>query len=194
MKARASALLLAAFAAGCATPIPPLPPGADPGARPAREPDIYYEPSPPEVVEAMLKLAGVGPGDTVVDLGSGDGRIPIAAATVFGARGRGIELDPRLVAVARANAARAGVADRVSFEEGDIFKADLSGATVVTLFLQPGINRRLSPKLRAELPPGARIVSHYHDGLRGWAPAGRSRSRGRPLYLWIVPPRQPASR
>ncbi|WP_315759947.1 SAM-dependent methyltransferase [Sphingomonas sp. Y38-1Y] len=187
-----AAFALALLTAACATPIPPLPAGADPDARPARHPDIYYEPSPDEVVTAMLTLAEVKAGDTVVDLGSGDGRIPNAAARQFGARGRGIELDPRLVAVARDNAARAGLGDRVTFEEGDIFKADLSSATVVTLFLQPGINRRLMPKLLAELPPGARIVSHYH-ATRGWPPVRRSRSRGRPLFLWIVPSRQPVS-
>lgn len=192
MARAASALTLVLLAAACATPIPPLPPGADPAARPAREPDIYYEPSPPEVVDAMLKLAKVGPGDVVVDLGSGDGRIPIVAALGFGARGRGIELDPRLVAVARANAVTAGVSTHATFEEGDIFKADLSGATVVTLFLQPGLNRRLMPKLRAELPPGARIVSHYH-AMRGWAPDRTIRVNGRRLFLWTVPPPQPTS-
>ncbi|MEZ0494833.1 cyclopropane-fatty-acyl-phospholipid synthase family protein [Sphingomonas sp. IW22] len=188
----ALALTLALCAAGCATPIPPLPPGADPAARPERTPDIYYEPSPREVVTAMLTLAEVDSRDTVFDLGSGDGRIPIAAARDFGARGVGIELDPRLVAVARANAEQAGVGERVRFEEGDIFKADLRSATVVTLFLHPGINRRLMPKLRAELAPGSRIISHYH-AMRGWPPARKIRSRGRPVYLWIVPPRQPVS-
>jgi tRNA A58 N-methylase Trm61 len=188
----AAVTILSLALAGCATPIPPLPPGTDAAARPERRPDIYYEPSPSEVVGAMLTLAGVTSRDTVYDLGSGDGRIPIAAARDFGARGVGIELDPRLVAVARANAQAAGMGDRVRFETGDIFKADLTEATVVTLFLQPGINRRLFPKLLAELPPGARIVSHYH-ATRGWPPASRSRSRGRPLYLWIVPPRQATS-
>ena len=183
-----SPLALLLCLAACATPIPPLPPGADPDARPERTPDIYYEPSPREVVQGMLSLAQVTGRDMVFDLGSGDGRIPIAAARDFGARGVGIELDPRLVAVARANAEREGVAARVRFEEGDIFKADLSGATVVTLFLQPGINRRLMPKLRAELPPGARIISHYH-AMRGWEPAKKIRVSGRPIFLWVVPPR-----
>lgn len=191
---RLTALALFLMLAACATPIPPLPPGADADARPERTPDIYYEPSPPEVVRGMLELATVGQGDVVYDLGSGDGRIPIAAARDFGARGVGIELDPRLVAVARENASKAGVADRTRFEVGDIFKVDLREASVVTLFLHPGINRRLMPKLIAELEPGSRIVSHYHS-IRGWPAERRVRVRGRTLYLWTVPARgaQPAN-
>lgn len=170
----------------CATAIPPLPEGADASARPERKPDIYYEPSPPQVVTAMLRLANVGPGDVVYDLGSGDGRIPIAAARDFGARGVGVEIDPRLTSVATANAQAAGVADRTSFRTEDIFKADFRDATVVTLFLFPDVNRRLKPKLLAELRPGTRIVSHFH-AMRDWEPEQKIRSRGRPLYLWTIP-------
>lgn len=179
----ASTLLLA----DCAWPLPPLPPGADATARPARKPDVGYQPTPVPVVTRMLDLAKVTPADTVLDLGSGDGRVPIAAARDYGARGRGIELEPRLVAVARANAAAAGVADRVTFEEGDIFAADLTGVSVVTLFLWPSLNDRLAPKLRAELKPGSRVVGYYHD-IDGWEPEAviGSALLGK-VYLWRVP-------
>ena len=119
-----------------------------------------YVPTPQLVVERMLELATVGPGDTVYDLGSGDGRLVIEAAKRHGARGIGIERDADLVERSRAAAAEARVADRVQFLRGDIFEADLRQASVVTLYLLPAMMLRLSPKLRAELPAGARIVSH----------------------------------
>ncbi|WP_212611898.1 SAM-dependent methyltransferase [Sphingomonas baiyangensis] len=184
---RGLAIVVAALLlGGCATAIPRLADGSVAAGEPARTPDVYYEPSPPEVVEAMLKLANVGPGDVVYDLGSGDGRIPIAAARDFGARGVGIEIDPRLVAVARENAAQAGVGDRVTFRGEDFFEADLSGASVVTLFLFPSINRRLAPRLLAQLKPGSRVIGHYH-AVPGWTPDARIRVRGRPLYRWTIP-------
>ncbi|MGQ0510481.1 MAG: SAM-dependent methyltransferase [Betaproteobacteria bacterium] len=119
-----------------------------------------YVPTPQLVVERMLELAKVGPGDTVFDLGSGDGRLVIEAAKRHGARGIGVERDAELVERSRAAAKEARVADRVQFVRGDIFEADLRRATVVTLYLLPAMMLRLSPKLRAELPAGARIVSH----------------------------------
>jgi predicted RNA methylase len=136
----------------------------------------------------MLDLAGVTANDVVYDLGSGDGRIVIAAAGRFGARGVGIELDPRLVAEARENAQRAGVADRVTFVEGDIFETDVSKATVVTLYLLTSINERLRPKLTRELPAGARVVSHQF-GMGDWAPEKELMVEGRPIYLWRIPAR-----
>ena len=157
-------------------------------ATPVREPDVRYEPSPMRVVRAMLKLADVTPNDVVYDLGSGDGRVPIMAAQAFGARAVGIEIDPDLVARARGNAERAGVAGRVTFRNEDLFEADLGDATVVTLFLSPSVNTRLRPRLLAELRPGARIVSHYHD-MDDWKPERRIHVDGRPVYLWIVPER-----
>ena len=177
----ASALAAALFAsAGCSQPVAP-----------ARAPDVPYEPSPPHVVRAMLELAGVGPGDVVYDLGSGDGRIVIAAAKDFGARGVGIDIDPARIAEANANAVRAGVTDRVKFIEGDLFQSDFSGATVVTLFLWPHINLKLRPQLVA-LKPGTRIVSYVHD-MGDWKPdrtvkVHNESGRERPLYLWVVPP------
>ena len=106
------------------------------------------------------------------DLGSGDGRLPILAAQLHGARGVGVEIDPKLVAIARANAAEAGVGDRVQFIEGDLFAADVSAATVVTLYLSTSLMRQIEPKLRSELRPGARIVSHQF-WFQGW-PADRT--------------------
>ena len=156
-----------------------------------RLPDIGYEPTPPDVVTAMLQLARVGPADTVYDLGSGDGRIVIAAAAQFGARGVGIEMQPHLVRASRQAAAAAGVADRVTFVEGDFFEVDLSAATVVTTYLWPSVNDRLEPKLRRELPPGARIVS-YTFPMGSWVPDATARaSTGRGISLWVVP-RRPA--
>lgn len=186
-------LLAVAALASCATPIPPLPPGADATAQPSRTPDIYYEPMPAAVVTALLRLAEVKPGDLVYDLGSGDGRVPIAAVIQFGARGVGIEIQPRLVAVARANAARAGVADRATFRTEDIFEADFRDATVVALFLFPHVNRRLRPKLLAELKPGTRVVSYYHD-MDDWQPESVVKVRGAPIYLWRIPEKADQSR
>jgi predicted RNA methylase len=133
----------------------------------------------------MLQLAGVGPGDLVYDLGSGDGRIPIIAAQKYGARGIGIEIDPSLVARARRNADDAGVADRVRFIEGDLFTADLSQVTVVTMYLSPNILKQIEPGLRA-LRPGTRIVSHQFS-MAGWAPDRRLTVDEAEIFLWIVP-------
>jgi SAM-dependent methyltransferase len=157
---------------------------------------VPYVNTPAEVVERMMRMAEIGPGDSVVDLGSGDGRIVIAAAR-RGARGLGVDLDPSLVRLAAQNAAQAGVADRARFEVRDIFDTDLSGANVVTLYLLPDFNVKLLPKLLA-LKPGTRIVSH-DGGIGDWPPdetlemrtpekpvgiGGRSR-----VDLWIVPAR-----
>lgn len=151
------------------------------------EPDVRYEPTPQPVVEQMLALARVAPGDVVYDLGSGDGRIPITAAR-RGARSVGIDIDPALVAKAEANAAAAGVADRVRFRTEDLFTADFSDATVVTLFLYPDLNLRLRPRLLSELKPGTRIVSYYHD-MGDWRPDKTVRTPRANIYLWTVPAR-----
>src|SRR5581483_5933160 len=128
-----------------------------------------YVSTPPEVVNAMLKLAGVKNGDTVYDLGCGDGRIVIAAAKQYGARGVGIDLNPELVRLARANADKEGVSGLLRFETGDVFEADIREATVVMLYLLPDINRRLQPKLVKDLRPGTRVVSHDFD-MGSWKP------------------------
>jgi len=151
-----------------------------------RSPDVPYEPSPVAVVEAMLATARVGRDDVVYDLGSGDGRIVITAAEKFGAHGVGVDIDPRRIAEAHANAKRSSAGDRVQFREADLFEAEIREATVVTLFLWPEVNLKLRPKLLAELKPGTRIVSHMHD-MGDWKPERTVRADGRTLYLWRVP-------
>jgi hypothetical protein len=156
-----------------------------------------YVPTPPAVVEAMLKLADVGPKDFVVDLGSGDGRIVLTAATKFKARGMGVDIDPELVEQANASARKLGVADRAQFQVQDVLKADVSRATVMTLYLLPGMMTNLHRKLLAELKPGTRIVSHDFT-FDKWRP-DRSITVETPekydltgswtsdVHLWIVP-------
>lgn len=137
----------------------------------------------------MLRLAAVGPDDVVYDLGSGDGRIVILAAQKYGARGVGIEIDPGLVARSREVAREGEVADRVTFIEGDLFTADIGAATVVTLYLSSGVNRQLEPKLRGELRPGTRIVSHQFP-IGHWPPDKTiPAADGTQLFLWTVPGR-----
>lgn len=149
---------------------------------------VPYFPTPAEVVTEMLKMARVGGDDFVYDLGSGDGRVVISAARI-GARGIGVEIDPQLVKDSNENARRAGVADRVQFVQQDLFELDLSPATVVTLYLLPGLNEELRPKLLS-LRPGTRIVSHDFDmgdweadrvlRVQGW-------NRKHALYYWVIP-------
>jgi SAM-dependent methyltransferase len=158
-----------------------------------------YVPSPSVIVDRMLALARVGPRDTLVDLGSGDGRIVITAARRYGARGYGVDIDPKLVALVRDNAERAGVGDLVQFEERDLFATDLSRATVVTIYLLPGSATQLVDKLRGELRPGTRVVSHDYP-LGPWREdgvevldvpekVGISGSSRTVLYLYTVPAR-----
>jgi len=151
-----------------------------------KQPDVRFVPSPDSVVEAMLTLAGVGAGDVVYDLGSGDGRIPIAAAQRYGAFGVGIEIDAKLNREAADNARKAGVADRVRFMTQDLFETDISQATVVTLFLLPRVNQELIPKLKRELRPGTRIVSHQFDMGEQWPPDRSQDVNGLMIYLWTI--------
>ncbi len=157
-------------------------------AQQRRTPDIHFVPTRQTIAEAMLKMAGVTDADVVYDLGSGDGRIVITAAQRFGARGVGIELDPKLVGISEQVAKEGGVADRVRFIEGDLFKSDISGATVVTLFLSNTVNMRLEPKLKRELRPGTRIVSQRFP-IGTWPPEQTIQVEGETLMLWTVPPR-----
>jgi SAM-dependent methyltransferase len=153
-----------------------------------RKLDVWYVPTTNEVVDRMLYLANVKPLDVVYDLGCGDGRIVIAAAKKYGARGVGVDLDPARIREARANAKKAGVETLVTFEVADLFKTDLREATVVTLYLLPELNRRLKPKLFAELAPGARVVSHDFDMGPDW-PADEYVKLGTDgIYLWRMPP------
>ena len=151
-----------------------------------KRPDVRYVPTPQRVVDAMLDLARVTSADVVCDLGSGDGRIPITAAKTFGARGVGIEIDPLRIRDANDNLAKSGVGDRVRFLNQDLFDADISQATVVTLFLLPQLNQRLIPKLKRELRPGSRVVSYLWDMGAAW-PADQSRDiDGLMIYLWTI--------
>jgi SAM-dependent methyltransferase len=177
---------LACAAAGAHASCAPAGRDEAPDAAAVLEADVLYLPTPHPVVEAMLELARVGPGDVVYDLGSGDGRIPIAAARRYGVRAVGVELDARFVERARCNAHAAGVAHLVEFRHEDLFDASLREATVVTLFLFPHTNARLAPKLAAELAPGARVVSHRF-GLGDWPPERTADAGGRPLLLWTIP-------
>lgn len=151
-----------------------------------KQPDVRYVPSPDSVVEAMLQLAHVSAADVVFDLGSGDGRIPIAAAANYGAIGVGVEIDAKLNREAADNAKKAGVADRVRFLTQDLFETDISAATVVTLFLLPRLNQELIPKLRRELRPGTRIVSHQFDLGEQWPPEKSQDVSGLVIYLWTI--------
>lgn len=162
-------------------------PAAAPADGPARALDVPYEPTSPEIVQAMLRLGSVRPGDVVYDLGCGDGRIVIEAARI-GARGVGVDLDPQRIREARANARAAGVEEKVEFRLGDLFETDVRPATVVMLYLWPEVNLRLRPKLLAELRPGTRVVSHTHD-MGDWQPQETAAVSGHRLYLWIIPGR-----
>jgi len=168
-------------------------PGVAP-AQPFVELDTPYVTTPQNVVDAMLELAGVGPSDRLIDLGSGDGRIVVTAARRWGTPGVGYDIDPRLVALARDNARKAGVERLARFDVEDVFVADLSSASVITLYLLPDVNLKLRPRLRA-LRPGTRIVSHDWD-MGDWTPQRaievdapdktvglRKASR---LFLWTV--------
>ena len=161
------------------------------GTSPERALAGLWVPSPPEVITAMLELAAVNPTDVVYDLGSGEGEIVIEAARRYGVRAVGIELDHERVENAEKNAIAAGVTDRVTFMERDLFEVDIAEATVVTLYLFPALMQRLKPKLLRELKPGTRIVSHDF-GLPDWPPEHTvevSLDRIRRVYLWTVPPR-----
>ncbi|HMD34603.1 MAG TPA: methyltransferase domain-containing protein [Vicinamibacterales bacterium] len=155
---------------------------------PATPQDVHFAMTPMPVVDAMLRLAQVGPRDVVYDLGSGDGRIVMLAAQKYGARGVGIEIDPQLVERSRQVARDGEVGDRVTFVQGDFFSADISKATVVTLWLSEGLNARLEPKLRRELRPGSRIVSHQFR-MAEWRPDRMLQLEGEDVFLWTVPSR-----
>lgn len=156
---------------------------------PSQAPGVRYEPTAPDVVDVMVKLAGVKSGDVVYDLGCGDGRIVIEAVRAGAARGVCVDIDPRRIAESRENAVRAGVADRIRFVNEDLFATNLADASVVMLFLSPDFNLKLRPKLQRELKAGTRIVSHWHD-MGDWQPQEtvrvKSDGRERPIYLWTI--------
>ncbi len=183
---------VAVIAIAIATPLDwigaPPPPQATLVAPGEVKKDVPYVPTQPATVAAMLRMARVSSDDLVYDLGSGDGRIVITAAKELGARGVGIDIDPVRIREANENAAAAGVADRVTFIEGNLFDADLREATAVTLYLLPDVNLRLRPKLLAELRPGTPVVSHDFS-MGDWKPDDRKKIDGDILMLWIVPAR-----
>jgi hypothetical protein len=157
--------------------------------------DVPFVPTPPNVVDAMLALGKVGPHDFLIDLGSGDGRIVIAAARRFGTRGFGVDIDGALVSEAQREAQSQGVSDKVAFYVRDLFITDISRATVVTMYLFPQVNMRLRPRFYTDLKPGTRIVSHDFD-MDDWRPDDKvtvpvpDKPYGAPksdVYLWIVP-------
>jgi len=151
-----------------------------------RAPDVHYVPTPQAVVDAMLKIANVTAKDVVYDLGCGDGRIPVTAAQRYGAKGIGIDLDPARISEATENAKLAGVTDRVTFLNQDLFTTDIAEATVVTLYLLPSLNLKLMPKLIAELKPGTRIVSHAFDMGASWPPEKTLVVDGKTIYYWTI--------
>jgi ribosomal protein L11 methylase PrmA len=157
-------------------------------AAPARRPDVIFVPTPEAVVEAMLQVANVTKNDTVYDLGCGDGRIPVTAAKKYGARGVCFDIDPQRIREANENVAKNNVGNLVKVVEGDLFEQDLSGATVVTLYLLPSLNVKLMPKLMKELKPGTRIVSHAFD-MGDWKPEKELDVDGRKVYYWTIPKR-----
>ena len=148
--------------------------------------DVPYVPTPQTVVDEMLKIAAVTKNDVVYDLGCGDGRIVITAAKKYGARGVGIDIDPVRIKEANANAAQAGVTDRVKFIEQNLFETDFKEATVVTLYLLPEINLRLRPKLWSDLKPGTRVVSHAFD-MGDWKPDRTEQFEGKTIHYWVIP-------
>ena len=162
--------------------------GLGPGRAAAQTPplDVPFVPTPQSVVDRMLELADVKKGEKLYDLGSGDGRIVITAAKQYGARGVGIDLDPVRVREARDNAQKAGVAKQVDFIAGDLFKADLSDADVVTLYLLTSVNRDLRPQLWQQLKVGTRVVSHAFDMGSEWPPERTESVDGRTIYFWTV--------
>jgi SAM-dependent methyltransferase len=152
--------------------------------------DVPYVPTPPEVVKAMIALAAVKSGDVVYDLGCGDGRIVIAAVQVPGVRGVCVDIDPDRIAESRVNARAAGVEERITFVRADLFQTPIADATVVMMYLLPDVNMRLRPRLRTELRPGTRVVSHAFS-MGEWEPT-RTLEVGEPptaapIYLWVIP-------
>jgi SAM-dependent methyltransferase len=184
--------MILAWRAGCGAAVAALVlalMSSGPSAQPRmkKNPTLIYVPSPQSIVDKMLEVAKVTADDFVIDLGSGDGRIPITAAKRYGARGLGVDISSRLVAEARANAKAEGVADRVEFRQQDLFKTSVRDATVVALYLFVWANERLRPRLIGELRPGSRIVAHDFPIGDEWKPDVVEDFENRTVYLWYVP-------
>jgi Cyclopropane fatty acid synthase and related methyltransferases len=178
--------LVITAAAPTGSPPPPPQEAAGQATQAPKPPDVIYVPTPQGVVVEMLKVAEVKPGNVVYDLGCGDGRIVITAAKDFGARGVGVDIDPKRIEESNANAKAAGVTDKVKFVQQDLFEMDFRDADVVALYLLPTLNVKLRPKLLAELKPGARVVSHSFD-MGEWKPDKTLNPEQRSVYLWVIP-------
>src|SRR5689334_13931466 len=185
MKTFATGLGLLLLLTGAMDVAPAFQDAATP-APPPRTLDVPYVPTPQEVVDAMLKLGEVKPGDVLYDLGCGDGRIVVTAAEKYGARATGVDLNPERIKEARHNAQLANVADKVKFIQGDLFNADIHDANVVTLYLLTSVNLKLKPKLLKDLKPGTRVVSHTF-GMGDWKPDKEIDITGHKIYLWVIP-------
>lgn len=153
---------------------------------PVAQLNVPYVPTPQAVVDKMLEIANVTRADYVIDLGSGDGRIPITAAKRFGSKAMGVDIDPIRIQEAKANAVNARVTDKVEFKQQDLFKTDISKATVLTMYLLPRVNMELRPRILSELKPGTRVVSHSFD-MGDWKPDKTVKVDGRTIHFWIVP-------
>ncbi len=184
-------LALAVLAASPPLPVPAQDLYQDPVWQPFRGYDVPYVPTPPEVVDEMLRLAGVKDGDVLYDLGCGDGRIVIAAAKKFGVKAIGIDIDPLRIDESKENAAQAGLTGKVRFIQQDLFEAEFKDATVITMYLLTSVNLRLRPKLLADLRPGTRLVSHSFE-MGEWRPDKTSVVAStfgdeRDVHFWVVP-------
>jgi precorrin-6B methylase 2 len=151
-----------------------------------QRPDVHFVPTPQQVVDRMLELAKIQPGDYLIDLGSGDGRIPITAAKRYGIKAMGIDIDPERIKEANENAKKEGVTDKVTFKQANLFEEDISQANVITLYLLERLNAKLRPKLLSDLKPGSRVVSHAFS-MGDWKPDVHELVDGRSVYLWTIP-------
>lgn len=148
--------------------------------------DVPYVPTPQTVVDRMLELGEVSSSDYVIDLGSGDGRIPVTAAKRYGARAMGVDLNPKRIEEAKQNATENGVTDKVEFRNQNLFETPIGEANVLTMYLLPRVNVQLRPRILSELDPGSRVVSHAFD-MDDWEPDQQDTVEGKTVYLWIVP-------
>lgn len=158
-------------------------------AEPVPRLDVPFVPTPQQVVDKMLELAKIQKDDYLVDLGSGDGRIPVTAAQRYGVKALGVDLNPQRIKEANERAKAAGVTDRVQFRQQDLFQTDISEANVLTMYLLPSVNLKLRPKILSDMKPGSRIVSHAFD-MGDWKPEQKVTVDGRSVFLWIVPPKR----
>lgn len=158
-------------------------------AEPVPRLDVPFVPTPQVVVDKMLEVAKIQKGDFLIDLGSGDGRIPVTAAQRYGVRALGVDINPQRIKEANERAQAAGVTNLVEFRQADLFETDISQANVLTMYLLPSVNMKLRPKIWSDMRPGSRVVSHAFD-MGDWAPEQKFTADGRSVYLWTVPPRK----